>query len=102
TEKEFKEYNITSNVQIGYWDRDVLDEVFSDIDLESLGLNLDQVYIPDDLIPEELKQEVEDPYFEPEVPINPISKEGDIYEFVSIQKNLKHRIICGDSTQEST
>ncbi|EKF56227.1 DNA methylase [Galbibacter marinus] len=102
TEKEFKEYNITSNVQIGYWDKDVLDEVFADINLEALGLNLDEVFIPDDLIPEELKQEAEDPNFQPEIPKDPISKEGDLYEMVSTQKNLRHRIICGDSTIEDT
>ena len=40
TEEEFKEYNITSNVPAGFWDVDVLEEHFADIDLEALGLNI--------------------------------------------------------------
>lgn len=98
TEKEFKEYNITSNVPTGYWDIDVLEEMFADIDLERLGLNLDEIVIPEALIPEDLKGE-EEQDFEPELPVEPITKEGDVYEFVSLQKEIRHKIICGDSTK---
>ena len=43
TEQEFKEYNITSNVSIGYWDIDMLNEHFEDIDLLELGLDIDKI-----------------------------------------------------------
>lgn len=101
TEKEYKEYNIVSNVSTGYWDMDVLEEMFADIDLEALGLNLDEIYIPEDIIPEEFRTEDEEP-FEPELPEEPISKIGDVYELHSLDKDLVHKIICGDSTQEAT
>ncbi|MAF36467.1 DNA methylase [archaeon] len=101
TAQEFKEYNITSNVPTGYWDMDVLEEMFSDIDLEALGLNIDEIEIPEDIIPEEFRTEDEEP-FEPEVPVTPISKEGDVYELKSVDKNITHRVVCGDSTEEVT
>jgi len=41
TDQEFKEYNIVSNVSVGFWDTDILDEVFGDIDLMALGLDID-------------------------------------------------------------
>ena len=41
TNQEFKEYNIVSNVSVGFWDTDILDEVFADIDLMALGLDVD-------------------------------------------------------------
>lgn len=100
TDKEFKEYNITSNVPTGFWDADILEEFFADINLDELGLNIDDIEIPEILIPEELKEEDEQP-FEPEPPIDPVSKEGDIYVLRSLQKNIEHRVVCGDSTESS-
>lgn len=65
TEEEFKEYNITSNVPAGFWDVDVLEEHFADIDLESLGLMVGDLDFIDALIPEEFKDE-EEKDFDPE------------------------------------
>jgi hypothetical protein len=45
TELEFKEYNIRSNVSIGDWDIDILNDVL-DIDLLSFGLNVEDIPIP--------------------------------------------------------
>ncbi|MBS9773813.1 MAG: DNA modification methylase [Tenacibaculum sp.] len=99
TEQEFKEYNITSNVSVGYWDMDILEEIFADIDLLELGLDVDNIEIPQDIIPEELKTEEEnEDELDVEPPAEPISKLGDLYEFRSLQKNIKHRLLCGDST----
>jgi DNA modification methylase len=97
TEEEFKEYNITSNVPAGFWDVDVLEEHFADIDLESLGLMVGDLDFIDALIPEEFKDE-EEKDFDPEPPKEEITKTGDIYELRSTKKELTHRIICGDST----
>lgn len=97
TDQEFKEYNITSNVSVGYWDTDILDEIFSDIDLMSLGLDVSQIELPTDIIPQDLKVE-EEQEFDPTPPVEPISKLGDTFEFISIQKGLSHKLICGDAT----
>ena len=101
TEKEFKEYNITSNVPTGFWDIDVLNDIFNDIDLASLGLDVEDIVLPEDIFPEEFKSEEEE-LFEVELPKEPVSKLGDIYELVSLDKKITHKIICGDSTKEST
>ena len=96
TEEEFKQYNITSNISAGFWDTDVLEEHFADIDLEELGLFVGDIELPEDLLPEELNTE-EESDFEPEPPEEPITVKGDVYELKSLQKGISHRIICGDS-----
>lgn len=96
TELEFKEYNIRSNVSIGEWDIDILNEIFNDVDLLSLGLNVDDIPLPDLNLAMELHTE-EESDFEPELPKEPITILGDVYEMRSIQKKLVHRVVCGDS-----
>lgn len=92
TEAEFKEYNVRSNVGIGEWDFDLLIEHFSEFNFDSLGLNLD-FELPDGLaMANEQEQD-----FEPELPEIPKSIEGDVYELISKQKEIVHRIVCGDS-----
>lgn len=98
TEQEFKEYNIVSNVSVGYWDTDILEECFADIDLLDLGLDVNSIEVPDDIMPDDLKQEEEDE-FEIELNEDPISILGDVYELHSKQKGLVHRVVCGDSTE---
>lgn len=97
TEGEYKQYNIVSNVSTGYWDKDILEEVFSDIDLGALGLDIDDIVLPPDIIPEEFRSEDEE-HFEPDVPVEPISVLGDHYELRSLDKNIVHKLLCGDST----
>lgn len=97
TEQEFKEYNVRSNIGAGEWDLDVLNAIFDDIDLLSLGLNVDELLLPDNLVPAHLEGEAESD-FDPEPPATPISVLGDVFEFRSLQKKLVHRLVCGDST----
>jgi DNA modification methylase len=94
TDQEFKEYNITSNVQVGVWDVDILNDVFEDIDLSGLGLDLDSLPGSD---AEMLTQEEEELPFDDTPPLDPITVQGDLYELVSVYKDLKHRIHCGNS-----
>lgn len=101
TEQEFKEYNIISNISVGYWDVDILEECFADIDLMELGLNIDDIEIPSDVLPQGLKQEEEED-FEINLNENPISKTGDVFELKSLQKDIIHRVVCGDSTDQKT
>lgn len=98
TEDELKEYNLRSNINVGEWDLDMLAEHFSDFDFNDLGLNLDDFELPDSLV-DSPEQEQE---FEVEIPPEPKTKTGDIYEFISKQKNIVHCLICGDSTKSET
>lgn len=95
TDQEFKEYNITSNLPVGFWDRDLLEQVFQDIDLAGLGLHIDKIEIPENLIEKEEKEED----FVIDVPYNPVSQLGDIIELHSLDKKLIHRIQCASSSE---
>ncbi len=94
TEKEFKEYNVTSNVQVGIWDIEILEEVFSDIDLNGLGLDVKTL---PGYKSEHLSTEEEEQPFDDTPPLNPITLSGDIYDLISVKKELNHRIHCADS-----
>lgn len=95
TEKELKEYNITSNLQVGIWDVNILEEIFADIDLDGLGLNLADIDTSSTLL-KELEPE-EEQTVDPTPPKEPITITGDIYELISSKKSLIHKIMCGDS-----
>jgi DNA modification methylase len=101
TEKEFKEYNIRSNVSIGEWDIDILNAIFDDVDLMSLGLNIDDIPLPEMDLAAELTSE-EESEFDPTPAKEVITVLGDVYEMRSIQKKLVHRVICGDSCDQNT
>lgn len=94
TKQEFKEYNITSNVQVGVWDVDILNEVFGDIDLSGLGLDVGALPDPD---AEMLTGEEEEQPFDDTLPLDPVTRSGDLYELVSVYKDLKHCIHCANS-----
>lgn len=96
TEDELKEYNVRSNVSIGEWDIDLLLEHFAEFDFEDLGLDL-EFELPDEIM-NGLEEEQE---FDPEPPGEPRTVEGDVYELISTQKDLLHRIVCGDSREAS-
>lgn len=97
SETEMKEYNVTSNISVGFWDLDILDEAFADIDLLGLGLDVSAIDIPEpDLSRFQKEEEFE---FDPEPPSDPVTVKGDIYEFKSLAKGLIHRVHCADSTR---
>lgn len=87
TDEQIKAYRLADNKvsEKAEWDMDLLDEELGDIfdidmSLFDFDLNLD-----DDT-------EVVDDEFEPELPDEPTSKLGDIYQLGD------HRLMCGDST----
>jgi DNA modification methylase len=92
TEKEFKEYNIVSNIPVGFWEIDVLEEHFADIDLEGLGLFVEDIVVE---TPEFLEAK-EDNYVVPKSGAETDIVLGDLFEIGN------HRLICGDSTQTDT
>ncbi|MGV4462059.1 DNA modification methylase [Ornithobacterium rhinotracheale] len=98
TSEEFKEYQVHSFISLGSWDFEAIKEHFQDLDLEHLhGFDFDEFsdFIAD--LDVELTESEED--FEPEPPLEPRSVIGDIYELFSKQKDLTHRVLCGDSTK---
>jgi DNA modification methylase len=94
TEKEIKEYNITSNINVGIWDVSMLEELFADIDLKAIGLNIDE--IPDCMrndvfFPEE---EIDEEEFEIPEEIKTDILLGDLFQIG------QHRLLCGDSRNQ--
>ncbi|MEA3378043.1 MAG: ParB N-terminal domain-containing protein, partial [Nanoarchaeota archaeon] len=110
TESEFKEYNIQSNVAIGEWDIDTLLEDFNDIDLPDLGVEIDDLEfqlsdefeVSKERFIEMKNIKAEDEAEDPDLAVPEVAKsvKGDIYELISEDKNLTHRVMCGDSTIE--
>lgn len=49
TEKERKEVIVSSNIHEGEWDRQMLEELFTDIDLDAIGLDLNTIAMPEAL-----------------------------------------------------
>lgn len=99
TDEEFKEYNLRSNLNVGEWDMDILQEHFSDFDFEYLGFDLGDLNFDTELT--SIQQE-EEKDFDPEPPAEPKTQTSDVYELLSSQKGLIHRIVCGDSCSQKT
>ena len=79
------------------WDNDLLKIELED--LKDLDFDLDLMGFDDDFLANMLNDPTEgltDPDDTPEVPVNPVTVEGDVW----VMGN--HRIICGDSTQADT
>lgn len=96
TEEEFKEYMLRSNIHNGEFDWSKIEEFFQDIDLEGIGMDLgafeeflqENAFVPDE----------EEMDFDPELPVEPRTVPGDQYELISVQKGIRHVVLCGDST----
>jgi DNA modification methylase len=99
TELEFKEYNLTSNINVGDWDYEMLDEFFNEVDFEGLGMDEADLLEISKL---DLKNKEEEGVFDTELPINPISNPNDFFKIISVNKGLTHEIGCFDSTQLET
>lgn len=91
TPKEFKDYNVRSNKNVGMWDDELLAGLFDEQELRDLGFSDLELGLLDFNDPKE-----EDDDVVPDLPENePISKLGDLYELPG-----GHRILCGDSTSK--
>lgn len=76
------------------WDADMLALEFADLaemgfDLDLTGFSTDEI---DALTPVEIEQGLTDEDATPEVPVDPVTKLGDVWLLG------KHRVMCGDST----
>lgn len=90
TAKEYKEYNVRSNKNTGSWDDDLLASLFDEQELRDIGFTDLEL----GLLSFEDTSDKEDDVV-PEIPEDPISKLGDLYEFPD-----GHRVLCGDSTKK--
>lgn len=99
TEEEFKEYNLRSNIQVGEWDTALLQEHFSEFDFAELGFDVGDLKFDLDL---DSIQYEEEKNFNPNPPHEPKTSLGDIYELYSPQKEIMHRVVCGDSCKQDT
>lgn len=89
TPEQVKAYRLADNKtgELTDWDMSLLDDELSDIadiDMSDFGFNLD---LDDDEV------EVQEDDFDEEVPEEPKSKLGQIYQLG------RHRLMCGDSTK---
>lgn len=92
TDEQIKAYRLADNKtgEFAEWDLDILnleleDLNFTDIDMSDFGFDLD--FEKDDTLGEVVEDD-----FEEELPEEPKSKLGDIYQLGN------HRLMCGDST----
>lgn len=88
TDEQVKAYRLADNKtgELTGWDDDLLNDELDgilDIDMSDFGFDLE---IPDD------EEEVQEDDFDEEVPEEPKSKLGQIYQLG------RHRLMCGDST----
>lgn len=90
TGEQIKAYRLADNktAELAEWD-------FGKLDIELEGIDLDMTEFGFDEIMEEPAEVKEDDY-EPELPEEPKSKLGDIYQLG------RHRLMCGDSTDAET
>ena len=71
TDTERKEVILASNIHEGEWDKMILEDLFADIDLDALGLNLNELEIDEDAAERALAE----PEDEPEFPVVPTYSE---------------------------
>jgi DNA modification methylase len=88
TEDQRREFIIKDNASLGSWDFDALVEGWNVDDLDEWGVDLDLNKF------EEL--EAEEDNFEVELPEDPKTVLGDLYEIG------EHRLLCGDSTDSDS
>jgi DNA modification methylase len=93
TEDEVKRYNLISNTHAGEWDFEKLEAEFAGIYKDIINLPELQVQKLHDEKPISVPQkEVQQDTFNQNLPQEPVSKNGDLYEL------NRHRLLCGDST----
>lgn len=88
TEEQKREFIIKDNAAFGEWDWDALANEWDAGDLAEWGIDF-----PDDWASaDEPPAEAQEDDFDPETPVDPVCKAGDIWQLG------RHRLMCGDST----
>jgi len=90
TSDERKEVILASNVHEGEWDGVILNEDFSDLNLEEIGLDLEGL----DLDVQEAAS-ADEPLPQDKDSVSTDVVQGDLFEFIG--DGCHHRLLCGDS-----
>jgi len=90
-EMKERELNLRLNKNVGQWDWDMLAN-FDEDELKNVGFDSDEL---DKVFNLDMDEDEKDDAI-PEVPKEPISKLGDIYQLGD------HRLLCGDATKEES
>lgn len=95
TQEEVGELMVRMNTHQGMWDLDGLsDGLFEGFDFEGMGLKMEEVA---GFKPPKVMEAVEDDG-PGALPDAGVTVHGDVWELVSVEKGLRHRVMCGDST----
>jgi hypothetical protein len=94
TSKELKEYNIISNTHSGDWDFDILEMEFSDVQLDDIGFDMNQIQLFNKSKEKKILSELDDDDFE----VNIEGKKTEIIPGDLIEIGT-HRLLCGSSTE---
>jgi DNA modification methylase len=92
TREERQEVILASNVHEGSWDKAILEEDFSNLDLKELGIDIEDL----DIETKRLIEATNDEDRPNQLPENVDILQGDLFEFIG--EGIKHRLFCGDST----
>jgi len=104
TTPEHKEYTLLQNLHFGDWDDEVLEEFSLGLDMEGLGFEVDDFKSFEDGLEaatakkKERKLEAVEDDGPGALPDAGVTVRGDVWELVSVEKGLRHRVMCGDST----
>ena len=90
TEEQIKAFRLADNKvgEMAEWDEELLFQELQEIDMSMDVFGFEEFDI------EEEEAEAEEDYYEPELPVEPKAKLGDIYQLG------EHRLMCGDCTKE--
>lgn len=90
SEKQIKAFRLADNKvgEFAEWDDDLLIQELQDLDVSMEVFGFEEFDIEEDDV------EVEEDFYEPELPEEPRTKRGDIYQLG------EHRLMCGDCTDE--
>lgn len=97
-EEKEKALNIALNKISGDWDKDKLALIISDLNDSAFDVSLtgfDAAEI-DELFKDQINDNIKEDGFDEPLPENPITKQGDVWLLG------RHKLICGDSTNEET
>ena len=88
TEEQKRKYRLLDNktAELAEWDMELLSAELEGLDFGGFDFGFD------DIVEEMEDPEAEEDGYEPELPKDPVSREGDVWALGS------HRVLCGDST----
>ncbi len=88
SQQERQEVILSDNVHEGEWDRQILEDLFSDIDLDEIGINLNAIALPDELLDSPGDDEIQEATEEEAAKYPIVAKFSEKYDaFVIVSDN---------------